>query len=142
VELFTPGGFFLLFFGVAALAVGGLSATALAGSLAVQVLLFTGLSLVGIALFRRTLVAHFGRTAALEVDSLVGARAVALDDLLPGGAGRVELRGTVWSARNSGGVTVARGRQCTVERVDGLTLWVRIAAEEYLADTQPKETVT
>ena len=142
-ELFTPGGFFLIFFGVAALIVGALGATplgaAFGGSPAAQVLLFTGLSVAGTALFRRTLVARFGRAAALEVDSIVGARAVALEPLLPGGPGKVELRGTVWSARNSGSVEVSRGQQCTVERVEGLTLWVRIAAEEYLAETRPKE---
>ena len=144
-ELFTPGGFFLIFFGVAALILGGLRATpldaALGGSLAAQVLLFTGLSMAGMALLRRTLVARFGRAGAgaMEVDSLVGARAVALETLVPGGPGKVELRGTVWSARNSGSVEVSRGQQCTVERVEGLTLWVRIAAEEYLAETRPKE---
>lgn len=149
VELFTPGGFFLLFFGVAALIVGGLQATALGamlgGSLAAQVLLFTGLSVVGIAVFRRALVARFGRGAALgagAVDSLVGARAVALETLPPGGQGKVELRGTSWSARNSGGVAVGQGQRCTVERVEGLTLWVRIAAEEYLAHTRPEEKST
>jgi hypothetical protein len=33
-------------------------------------------------------------------------------------------------------VRIARGQRCTVERLDGLTLWVRIGAEEYLADTR------
>jgi membrane protein implicated in regulation of membrane protease activity len=142
VELFTPGGFFLLFFGVAALVVGGLRVTALGaafgGSLTAQVLLFTALSAAGIVLFRRALVARFGRSDPVEVDSLVGARAVALETLPPGEPGKVELRGTPWSARNSGMVEVGRGQRCTVERVEGLTLWVRIAAEEYLAETRPR----
>jgi membrane protein implicated in regulation of membrane protease activity len=149
IELFTPGGFFLVFFGAAALVVGGLRATALGAalgsSLAAQVLLFTGLAVAGIALFRRALVARFGRAAALDasaVDSLLGARAVALGTLLPGGPGTVELRGTSWSARNSGSIALGRGQHCTVERVEGLTLWVRVAAEEYLAETRPKETLT
>jgi membrane protein implicated in regulation of membrane protease activity len=135
-----------MFFGAAALIVGGLRATALGpalgGSPAAQVLLFTALSVAGIALFRKALVARFGRPAAIEVDSLVGARAVALGTLLPGGPGKVELRGTPWSARNSGGVALGRGQHCTVERVEGLTLWVRVAAEEYLAETRPKEPIT
>jgi membrane protein implicated in regulation of membrane protease activity len=146
VELFTPGGFFLLFFGVAALIVGGMQATALGavfgGALAPQVLLFTILSGAGILLFRRALVARFGRPLAVEVDSLVGARAVALETLPPGGPGKVELRGAAWSARNSSMVKINPGQSCTVERVEGLTLWVRIAAEEYLAETQPKESIT
>jgi membrane protein implicated in regulation of membrane protease activity len=107
----------------------------LGGALATQILLFTATSVAGILLFRRALVARFGpgrSIYALEVDSLIGASAVALEDLPPGGVGKVELRGTAWTARNSGGVAVAEGHRCTVERVEGLTLWVRIAAEEYL----------
>lgn len=147
VELFTPGGFFLVFLGVAALIVGGMTAAGAGGALATQVLLFMGLSAAGIALFRKALRARFGRppaNAADEVDSLVGTTAVALQTLLPGGSGRVELRGTPWSARNSGAVEVRRGQHCTVERVEGLTLWVRGAAapaEEHLSETRPQETV-
>lgn len=134
VELFTPGGFYLLFFGMAALVVGILAAVSLAGPLWLQVLLFTALAVAGIAMLRRMLVVRFSHSVSLrDVDSLVGEVAVAFEDLAPGALGRVELRGTPWSARNSGGVPVARGQRCTVERVEGLTLWVRIAAEEYLA---------
>jgi membrane protein implicated in regulation of membrane protease activity len=38
--------------------------------------------------------------------------------------GKVELRGSSWSAR-SARAALARGQRCRVERVDGLTLWVR-----------------
>jgi membrane protein implicated in regulation of membrane protease activity len=135
VELFTPGGFYLLFFGLAAFGVGILDAAGLVVALWVQVLLFAIFSVVGILLLRRTLVVRFGRSLpAREIDSLVGEDAMALTDLDPGALGRVELRGTAWSARNTGSVPLARGRRCTVERVDGLTLWVRIAADEYLGD--------
>ena len=136
IELFLPGGFYLMFFGVAALLVGGLTATVLPANLAVQVLLFTVFSVAGILLFRRALVSKFCRHApGSEVDAIVGARATALDALAPGGEGKVELRGASWAARNGGGIPIAAGQRCTVERVDGLTLYVRIAAEEYLADT-------
>jgi inner membrane protein len=139
IELFTPGGFFLLFFGVAALGVGVLSATVIPSLLWVQILLCIGFSVAGIVLFRRALVARFGRGfagAGREIDSLVGESATALDDLPAGALGRVELRGTPWSARNGGWVRIARGQRCTVERIEGLTLWVRIGAEEYLAETR------
>jgi membrane protein implicated in regulation of membrane protease activity len=39
--------------------------------------------------------------------------------------GRVELRGTVWSARNTGDAAIHAGQRCSVERVDGLTLDIR-----------------
>ena len=48
-----------------------------------------------------------------------------LEDVPPGGVGRAELRGTTWSARGTDGSALARGTRCRVERVDGLTLWLR-----------------
>jgi membrane protein implicated in regulation of membrane protease activity len=50
---------------------------------------------------------------------------VVLAEVPPGGEGRVELRGTPWTARTAGGVKLAVGQRCRVERVDGLTLWLR-----------------
>ena len=84
-------------------------------------------------IFRRALVSRFGRHSLdKDVDNLADTPAVALEDLAPGSMGKVELRGASWTARNSGGVPIMRGQRLTVERVDGLTLWVRVASEEYL----------
>jgi inner membrane protein len=141
VELFTPGGFYLLFFGVGAILTGALASTGLVGNLAAQVIFFVVASLGGALSLRRSLVARFSNVPAHhEVDSLVGGIAVALQDLPPGGSGKVELRGASWDARNSGGIPLVRGQRCTVERVEGLTLWVRIAADEFLQATRPAET--
>ena len=150
VELFTPGGFFLLFFGLGAIAAGVLAALIPvpgAASLAFQVLVCLLVSVGGLLLFRNALVARFGRHGrGRDVDSLSESVAVALESLAPGAIGKVELRGTTWTARNTGGVPLARGQRCTVERVDGLTLWVRVAADEFLAAlparTPDKEHVT
>jgi membrane protein implicated in regulation of membrane protease activity len=59
------------------------------------------------------------------VDSLVGETALVLDDIPASGFGKVELRGTAWNARNGGSASLSRGQRCTVERVEGLSLWVR-----------------
>jgi|SRR5688500_206506 len=145
IEVFTPGGFFILFFGIAALSVGALAATSLpySTSLPVQIVTFLLISIVGLILFRNALVARFGRVGrGREVDSLLDSVATAIEDLAPGAMGKVELRGSTWAARNSGGVPVTRGQRCAVERVDGLTLWVRVAADEYLAALPRKEPVT
>ena len=147
IEVFTPGGFFLLFFGVSALLVGVLAATSFpfASSLPVQILIFLLVSISGLVLFRNALVTRFGRLGrgrGREVDSLMDSVATALEDLAPGAMGKVELRGSTWAARNSGGVPVVRGQRCAVERVDGLTLWVRVAADEYLVSMPRKEPVT
>ena len=45
-------------------------------------------------------------------------------ELPPGGVGKVELRGTSWSAKNTSEVALKRGERCVVVRVEGLTLFV------------------
>ncbi|HEU5315329.1 MAG TPA: NfeD family protein [Chloroflexota bacterium] len=145
VELFTPGGFYLLFFGAGALLTGALAASRLppTSSLSVQIVVFLAVSLAGLLLFRNAVVARFRRRIrGGEVDSLSQGTATALGDIAPGAIGKVELRGANWTARNTGGVPLARGQRCTVERVDGLTLWVRVAADEYLTALPGKEPVS
>jgi membrane protein implicated in regulation of membrane protease activity len=63
-------------------------------------------------------------TPGVDVDSLVGDTAIPLDDIAPGAVGRAELRGTVWTARNPGAVTLARGQRCVVVSVDRLTILI------------------
>jgi inner membrane protein len=123
VEMVTPGGLFALFFGVAALLVAPLSALGVGPVW--QWLLFSGASLGLLATVRRPLQERLVRTPAIEVDSLLGEEVVLLDDLAAGATGRVELRGAPWSARAASGVPLRAGQRCRVERVDGLTLWLR-----------------
>jgi len=59
------------------------------------------------------------------VENVVGEQATLLEDLPAGGEGRAELRGTPWSARAVDGVALAKGQRCRVDRIDGLTLWLR-----------------
>jgi membrane protein implicated in regulation of membrane protease activity len=123
LELAASGGFYVIFFGVAALAIGGLHALDLAGPLWWQLLLFSILSVGSLLLFRSPLM-HWLQldTPGVDVDSLVGDTAIPLDDIAPGAVGRAELRGTVWTARNPGAVTLARGQRCVVVSVDRLTI--------------------
>lgn len=123
VELVTPGGLFALFFGAAALLVALLAAIGVGAVW--QWLLFSVASLVFVATLRRPLQDRLQRGPAGAVDSLVGEEAVLLDDLGAGATGRVELRGVPWSARAASGIPLRAGQRCRVERVDGLTLWIR-----------------
>jgi membrane protein implicated in regulation of membrane protease activity len=124
-EMATPGGFFIIFFGLAALIVGVLAASNLAGPLWMQLLLFSMLSVASLLMFRRKLINRFQPDPqAPAVDQLVGELATAIEELAAHGVGRVELRGSAWSARNATGVVLARGARCRVVRVDGLTLHV------------------
>lgn len=126
VEVLTPGGFYIVFFGLAAIVVALASAAGLEGPLWVQGLLFAILSVAGLALFRKPLMKKLHRgQAGKEVDSLVGETAIAMGDIAADGIGQAELRGSAWNARNVGAAPVLRGQRCTVERVEGLMLWVR-----------------
>jgi membrane protein implicated in regulation of membrane protease activity len=35
------------------------------------------------------------------------------------------MRGASWTARNVGEKSLARGERCTVERIEGLTIFIR-----------------
>jgi membrane protein implicated in regulation of membrane protease activity len=126
VELLTPGGLYLLFFGVAAILVGLLAGLNLIGPPWMQWFMFSVFSVVALSLFRRPLLKRL-RPAAMahEVDSLVGETAIVLEDMAADAIGKAELRGAAWSARNVGANSLARGQRCTVEKVEGLILCVR-----------------
>ena len=126
LELASPGGFFIIFFGCGALAVGLLAALGLAEPLWLQGVLFTTLSVVSLLCFRRPILNRMrAGTPNGEVDSLVGERALARDEIVPSGSGKAELRGTTWNARNAGATPIGPDQACRVETVDGLTLWIR-----------------
>ncbi|HVO09626.1 MAG TPA: NfeD family protein [Vicinamibacteria bacterium] len=136
VEVTTPGGFFAVFFGAGALLVGGAKALGWTGPAWLEFLAFTALSVSLLIAFRRDL-----RRLALHsgppVDRLEGEQAVVVDAVAPGGVGRAELRGSTWTARTDGPSVLERGRRCRIERVDGLTLWVR-GEEPQVADAAPE----
>jgi len=125
LELAVAGGFYILFFGVAAIIVSALSFLNAGGPLWTQVLLFSVLAVVSLQFFRNPLLRwlKLDRTSP-DVDSLVGEIGVTLDDIAPGEIGRAELRGTVWTARNDSATPLAKGRRCVVVRVDRLTLLI------------------
>jgi membrane protein implicated in regulation of membrane protease activity len=125
VETLTPGGFFFVFFGIAALLVGVLAALGAAGPDWMEWLLFSVFSVAGILFFRRPLMHRFKLTHGKKVDSLVGETAVVLEDVAPGAVGKAEMRGTSWTARTAGASVLARGQRCRVERIEGLMLWLR-----------------
>ena len=126
LEVLTPGGFYVLFFGVGALVVGTLVGLGYGGPTWAQWLLFSVISIVSLALFRqRVLRLVDDRKPAPAMDTLEGEVAVLLEDLAPGTIGKAELRGTVWTAQNVDAQPLARGQRARVSRVDGLMLKLR-----------------
>ena len=128
-ELFVvPTDFYLVFLGVAAILVGGVAWLGLGLSASAQWALFGVLAVVLLVFFRRRFKARLTGAAPPRVDdTLVGERGVAQIAMAAGASGRVELRGTTWSARNVGDAALDSGANVVVERVDGLTLCVRRA---------------
>lgn len=125
-ELLTPGGFYLIFFGAGALAVGFLRLVGLDAGLALEGLIFVVISVAALALFRKPLLQRFQRLSPVsDVDNLTSEIATALEDIPAGGRGKAELRGTSWNAANLGDAPITKATRCTVERIEGLTLFVR-----------------
>jgi len=125
-ELATPGGFYVLFFGIGALLVGGLTASGLLESGSLQWLLFPALSVGALAVFRRRLLAAFETPVRRDaIDALRGEVATLGEDIAPGAVGKAELRGTSWTVRNVDARPLRAGERCRVDRAEGLTLLVR-----------------
>jgi membrane protein implicated in regulation of membrane protease activity len=126
LEVATPGGFFAVFFGAGAILVGVLKALGWDGPAWAEWLVFTILSLVALGLFRKPLMRRFNLSGGKKtVDRMEGERALVTEEVAPGGVGKAEMRGTPWTARTAGESVLAKGQRCRVERVEGLTLWLR-----------------
>jgi inner membrane protein len=123
VEMLTPGGLFALFFGVAALAVSVVAA--LEAPAVLQWLAFPAISVVLLVTLRRTLQEKLRARPGAPVDSIVGEEVVLLGEIPAGGEGQAELRGVPWRARVASGIALRAGQRCRVERIEGLTLWLR-----------------
>lgn len=122
VEVATPGGLFALFFGAGAIVVAPLAAMGVPET--GQWLAFTVFSVASLLGLRGRLRQALSRHPPAQAE-LVGEQAVVLTEVPATGEGQVELRGVPWSARSAGGVALPVGRRCRVERVEGLTLWLR-----------------
>ena len=124
-EMAASGGFYIIFFGIGALVVGGLVGFNIVGPEWVQLLLFSAISILSLVLFRSRLLRALQQDPQRPpVDALVGEVGTAVETLGPGVVGRIELRGTSWSGRNDGAATVVEGARVRVIRVEGLLLHV------------------
>jgi membrane protein implicated in regulation of membrane protease activity len=125
-EVILSTDFFLVFFGASALIVGALGLARVSLPIWSQWLLFAGIAVVSLTLFRSRWRRSLWRGRA-PYDELRGEIAVAGERLAPGATGRGQLRGTLWQMRNAGPEDLEPGDRCRVEAVEGLTLTVRKA---------------
>lgn len=130
LEMAASGGFYVIFFGVAALAIGALRVLGVADAVWQQLLLFSVLSVGSLLAFRNPLIRWLKLDEGqADVDSLAGEIALPLDDIAAGAVGRAECRGSIWQARNVSDRTVRRGVRCVIDNVSGLMLFIREEAQ-------------
>lgn len=126
-EVVTPGGFYMLFFGIGALVVGALVGLGMIHSEWMSWLLFSVFSVASLVILRpplrRLMTADRGNVSS--VDTMGGETAIVLDDLPPGATGKAECRGSTWNAHNAGDKPLLKGQRSLVDRVDGITLWIK-----------------
>ena len=126
LEMAASGGFYVIFFGVAALAIAGTSRARLGGAgLGAARALFQHLDRVAARVSRSAAEVDAARRSRQGRRPLVGDIAVPLEDIPAGAVGRAELRGTVWSARNQDAATLSRGERCKVVDVDRLMIFLK-----------------
>ena len=125
-EMMTPGGFYILFFGLSALIVGTLAGLGVVEADWLQWLLFSCVAVGSLLLCRTPLLRMMKQTASEmpDIDSMAGEMAIPLKPLAVGGTGKAELRGTTWTAKNVGTIALDKGQRGKVTHVEGLTLWI------------------
>lgn len=121
------GNFYFLFFGVAALLVGGLVWAGLLEAVWLQWVLFSVFGVLSLFVLQRPLQRprKVHESPPDPIDTLQGEIATVLEDIPVQGAGKAELRGSTWTVRNTGKHPLLKGQRSQVTRVDGLTLWVQ-----------------
>jgi membrane protein implicated in regulation of membrane protease activity len=127
VEMFIiDAQFYLVFIGLSAAVVGLLGLFGVGLPDWAEWLAFAALSILAMVAFRRRIYELVrGRGGRVDERLTVGDRVVVPARLEPGQSGRVEYRGSSWDARNAGAAPIEAGRAAIIDRVDGLTLFIR-----------------
>ena len=126
-EMTTPGGFYILFFGLSALLVGTLAGLEVVSMDWLQWLLFSVIAIGSLLVFRGPLLARMsdGRRNSTRTWTRWSAKWRFL--WRPCQPARREERNCVartWTAKNVGPTDFRKGQRGKVTKVDGLTLWI------------------
>ncbi len=126
IEILTPGVLLAVFFAAGAALVAILDLAGIRMGFAGQGLIFVSGSVCALLFLRKPLLQRFQVGQPTErVDNMVGETAQALEDIAADAFGKAELRGAAWNVHNIGDRPIARSSRCRVERIEGLTLYVR-----------------
>ena len=116
--------FYLVFLGISAALVGLASLLGIVMPEWAQWLAFAIMALTSFFTFRKSLYQKIHGGVVGYRENLAGESIIVNRDLAPGAEGRVEYRGTNWTARNVGSTPIASGARVVVVKADGLTLHV------------------
>ena len=121
-ELMVDAQFYLVFLGVSAVAVGLVDVFWDESPVWFEWLLFSAFSIVTLLAFRGKLFQMLRGDSPDRGDGVLGESGTIEAPIEPGATGRMELRGTTWTARNAGESVLPRGSRARVESVSGLTV--------------------
>lgn len=117
--------FIMVFFGLGALITAVTTWLGLTPSISGQLVVFSLVSLVTMALFRKTAHKLFGKRKANEgYTEYVGEKATVTEKIPQGGEGRIRHRGTEWIAFSDAAGDIQAGAIVRIKQVDGIKLKV------------------
>ncbi len=117
------GTFFMLFLGVGAIITAAACWIGLGTeNTAVQWLIFSAASTLGVGLFRKKLVKMFGSNAADKYQEHAGNVVVITAEIPANDTGRAKYRGAEWPARTVSGEAMAVGTRAKIVTTDGIVL--------------------
>ena len=106
-------------------AVAALLVSLLGGALWLQILLFLVVSAVTLAATRPLVRKMSAKAVPTNLDRAIGSHARVTEDIDDdAGTGAVYVKGKMWTARSSSGATIPIGTEVTVERIEGVKLYV------------------
>ena len=127
MEFIVPG-LIIFFFGVGAFVVAGVCFF-VDPPLDIQLLIFIVASVASLITLRRWIKGVFKgyssdkKDMAHDIEEFIGQTAVVIGEIAPGSTGKVEFRGTNWSAQSD--VTLEKGTTVEIVGRSGLTLKVK-----------------
>lgn len=110
----------------AAGALAAILVSLLGGNIAVQIVVFLGVSCVLLALVRPVLRKYYTpRITPTNVDSLLGSQGLVTGDIdNVAGTGEAKLGAMTWTARSTDGAPIPAGTRIRVDRIEGVKAFV------------------
>ncbi len=126
-EMMVDAEFYLVFLGVSALTVGLADLLWADSPIWAEWFLFSLIAIVSLLLFRGKFYTKIRGDTPDRGQGMIGEIGIVEGDIEAGGTGRIELRGTTWTAHNVGEGVLPQNARARVDAVSGLTVEVRSA---------------